>query len=81
MVKDARIETLIESYLEQAIQHDEIPGGSNLNTIVLMCVSIFVGLVMNLHLTEPELIRPLCRRQLRLLWTALRAEAAEEHVE
>jgi AcrR family transcriptional regulator len=77
-VKDVRIETLIESHLRQAIQHEELPKGTDLKSIVLMSVSMFAGLVMNLHLTEPELIRPLCRRQLRLLWKALRAEAKEK---
>jgi AcrR family transcriptional regulator len=77
-VENTRLETVVEPYLEQAIQHGELPSTLALNTVVLMSFSIFTGLVMNLHLTEPELIRPLCRRQLRLLWKALRAEAEEE---
>jgi AcrR family transcriptional regulator len=76
--KDVHLETLIEPHLQQAIRHKELPEGCDLKGIVLMCVSIFTGLVMNLHLTEPELIRPLCRRQLRLLWKALRIESDEE---
>ena len=76
-VKDTRIETLIEPYLEQAIQQGELPRNLDLDTIVLICMSIFVGFVMNLHLTEPKRIRPLCRRQLRLLWKALNDEFEE----
>ncbi len=79
VVKDANIETLITPYLQQAIQQGELPQNSDVDSVVLMCVSIFVGLVMNLHLTEPERIRPLCRRQLRLLWKALRIESDEEN--
>lgn len=77
-VHDIRIETLIEPYLRQAIEQGELPQESNLNEVLLMVASIFVGLVMNLHLTEPELIRPLCRRQLGLLWKALRIESQEK---
>lgn len=77
-VEDTRIETIIEPYLEQAIEQGELPDDLDLNTVMIMVFSIFVGLVMNLHLTEPELIRPLCRRQVRLLWAALRAEAEED---
>jgi AcrR family transcriptional regulator len=76
-VKETRLETMIEPYLRQAIEQGELPEGTDLNTAVIMTTSIFAGLVMNLHLTEPELIRPLCRRQLRLLWKALRTEAEE----
>ncbi len=77
-VKDTRIETMVEPYLRQAIEQGELPEDTDLNIAVIMTTSIFVGLVMNLHLTEPELIRPLCRRQLRLLWKALRIEAKEK---
>jgi AcrR family transcriptional regulator len=77
-VEDTRIETVITPYLEQAIQSAELPDTLELDTVVLMSASIFTGLVMNLHLTRPDLLRPLCRRQLRLLWKALRAEAEEK---
>lgn len=76
-VEDTRFETMVEPYLRQAIEQGELPKNLELNTVVLMTVSSFIGLSINLHLTEPELIRPLCRRQLRLLWKALRAEAEE----
>jgi AcrR family transcriptional regulator len=78
-VHDSRIESLVEPYLRKAIASGELPKELDVNEVLLMVTSIFTGLVMNLHLTEPELIKPLCQRQLRLLWTALRAEAAEEH--
>jgi AcrR family transcriptional regulator len=76
-MKDMGIDALIKPYLEQAIQDAELPQSLKLSSVVLMCASIFVGLVMNLHLTEPERIRPFCRRQLRLLWKALRVEKEE----
>lgn len=77
-VKDTRLETMVEPYLKKAIEQGELPEGTDVNTTVIMTTSIFAGLVMNLHLTEPELIRPLCRRQLRLLWKALRSEIEEK---
>jgi AcrR family transcriptional regulator len=80
-VKDTRLETMVEPYLRQAIEQGELPKNLDLNTVVLMTVSNFIGLVINLHLTEPELVRPLCRRQLHLLWKALRAEAEEKYAD
>jgi AcrR family transcriptional regulator len=77
-VHDSRIETLVEPYLAQAIASGELPKELDVNEVLIMVTSIFTGLVMNLHLTEPELIRPLCQRQLRLLWTALRVEAKKK---
>jgi AcrR family transcriptional regulator len=74
-VRDSRIESLVEPYLAQAIASGELPKELDVNEVLIMVTSIFTGLIMNLHLTEPELIRPLCLRQLRLLWTALRLEA------
>jgi AcrR family transcriptional regulator len=75
-IADARIETLIKPYLVEAIRAGELPADSDLDATLVLCLSGFVGLVMSLHLTEPALIRPLCRRQLRLFWNALRHEAA-----
>lgn len=76
-IKDVRLETFVEPYLAQALAQGELPHDTDLDELVLMSVSAFVGLVMHLNLTEPERIRPLCRRHLRLLWKALRAEADE----
>jgi AcrR family transcriptional regulator len=76
-VKNASIDAKVEPYLKQAIEQGELPSNTDLKTVLIMTVSIFIGLVLNLYLTEPDLIRPLCRRQLQLLWKVLRAEADE----
>lgn len=73
-LKDARLETLVEPYLRQAVADGELPATTDVNTLLIMAVAIFTGLVMHLHLSQPELVRPLCRKQLQLLWKALRTE-------
>lgn len=77
-IPTSRIDVLLEPYVRQAIVQGELPESLDVHEVLMMVMSIFIGLVMNLHLTEPELIRPLCRRQLRLLWKALRLEVEED---
>lgn len=70
-VEDTSLEALVEPYVRQAIDQGELPPQTDVPTVIRLITSIFTGLVMNLHLTEPELIGPLCLQHLQLLWKGL----------
>ena len=77
-IENSSLESLVLPYLQRAVEQGELPPQADVMTVLRMTTNIFIGVVMNLHLTEPELICPLCRRQLQLLWKALWAEATEQ---
>ncbi len=75
-VEDSSLEALVEPYVRQAITQGELPPQTDAPTVIRLTTSIFTGVVMNLHLTEPELIGPLCRKHLQLLWKGLWTDIA-----
>jgi AcrR family transcriptional regulator len=74
-ITNTSLEAMVEPYVRQAIAQGELPPQTDVPTVIRLTTSIFTGVVMNLHLTEPELICPLCRKHLQLLWKALWADS------
>jgi AcrR family transcriptional regulator len=76
-VQDTSLETLVAPYLQRAVEQGELPPQTDVPTVIRLIRTIFTGVVMNLHFTEPELICPLCRKHLQLLWKGLWAESKQ----
>jgi len=67
------IEALLAANLQKAIDRNDLPANTPINTIMVTLISIFYGVPLALRLANPSAIGNMYRQQLTLLWNGIRA--------
>lgn len=68
----AGLEALLAANVQKAIERNDLPGNTPLNTVMAALLSIYYGVPLALRLANPAAIGNMYRQQLLLLWAGLR---------
>lgn len=67
------IEALLAANLQKAVDQNELPANTPINTVMVTLLSVFYGVPLALRLSNPSAIGNMYRQQLTLLWNGIRA--------
>lgn len=74
------VEALLASSLQKAIDRNDLPANTPINTVMVTLLSIFYGVPLALRLANPSAIGNMYRQQLTLLWNGIRAATASSDI-